>query len=108
MNTRLQQLFTFLEQEPNDPFIIYAIATEYRNSDLEKAKSYFEQLLNDHESYLATYYHAAHLFFELGEDHRAKEVYEKGIALAEKQGEKMALRELRNAYANFLFEIEED
>jgi len=91
MNERLQQLLGFLEKEPNDPFLLYAIATEYRNHDTEKAKVYFEQLLHEHDQYLPTYYHAAHLFFDLGEDERAKEIYEQGIALAEKQDEKMAL-----------------
>jgi hypothetical protein len=44
----------------------------------------------------------------LQEDDSAKQTYLQGIELAEKQGNQFTLRELKNAYQNFLFEIEED
>ncbi|MFT5617047.1 MAG: Tfp pilus assembly protein PilF [Arenicella sp.] len=108
MNTRLEQLQKFLQEEPEDPFLIYAIATEFQKTDVQKAKEYFEQLLAKHSDYLPTYYQLAQLYFDLQEDDSAKQTYLQGIELAEKQGNQFTLRELKNAYQNFLFEIEED
>lgn len=103
---RLSQLLTFLKEEPNDPFIIYAIATEYSQVDPEKALGYFEKLLAEHENYVATYYHAARLYAELGEREKAENTFQKGIQMAQAQHEALALRELQNAYNEFLFEDE--
>lgn len=103
-SSRLEQLEAFLKNEPNDPFILYAIATEYRNHDPKKAREYYDILLTHHPEYLATYYHAALLFIELNEDALAEETFKKGIALAQKQGNSLSLRELQNAYNEFLFE----
>lgn len=103
---RLSQLQTFLKEEPNDPFILYAIATEYSQEDPEKALSYYEKLLIEHENYVATYYHAAKLYIDLDETEKAEKTYKKGIEIAREQGESLALRELQNAYNEFLFEDE--
>ena len=35
--TRLQQLLAFYEAEPNDAFIVYALATEYRAQEPARA-----------------------------------------------------------------------
>lgn len=103
-SSRLEQLEVFLKNEPNDPFILYAIATEYRNHDPEKAREYYDVLLTHHPEYLATYYHAALLFIELNEIALAEETFKKGIAIAQEQGNSLSLRELQNAYNEFLFE----
>ncbi|WP_053404724.1 enzyme of heme biosynthesis [Persicobacter sp. CCB-QB2] len=101
---RLAQLIAFKEEDPSDPFIWYSIALEYTKSDLQKAKNHFEHLLKNHKNYLPTYYHAAKLYIELELLEEAKSTYEEGIALAKNQGDDFALRELQNAYQNFLFE----
>ena len=101
---RLKLLQEYLKSDPNDPFNLYAIATEYRNEAPQKALEYFEQLLTQHPDYLPTYYHAANLYAELGKDSSAEEIYNKGIALAKLQGNSLALRELQNALDEFLFE----
>ena len=103
-SARLKQLFDFLKDDPNDSFTLYAIATEYNGTDHENARKYFEILLNDHPDYLATYYHAANLYADLGENNLAESTFKKGIALALKQGNTLAHRELQNAYNDFLFD----
>ena len=108
MNTkRLEELLKFLEKEPDDPFLLYAIATEYGEVNPEKAASYYNVLLDKHPEYSATYYHAAALFAEMGEIDKAKKTYEIGIQICEKQKEVKALAELKNAYQNFLFEYDD-
>lgn len=101
---RIQQLRSFLEETPNDPFLLYALALEYRDVQPEEAAELFANLLTNHPDYLATYYHAAALFSDLGNRDRAEEIYQQGIALAKQQNASLALRELQNAYSQFQFE----
>ena len=100
--SRLEQLLQFYKEDPNDPFNIYALANEYKSSDPEKAIDYFEILIINHPDYIATYYHLGHLYIDVEEDEKAKSTFEKGIEIASKNNESLALRELKNAYDEFL------
>lgn len=102
--TRLKQLFLFLKEEPDDPFTLYAIATEYNTTDPLRALHYFEKLLKEHEDYVGTYYHAAKLYADLGKSDKAEKTFEKGLKIARQQDNRLALRELKNAYNEFLYE----
>ena len=106
-NERLSRLMDFLREDPDDPFTLYAIATEYATYDPAQARQYYEKLLKEHPQYVATYYHAAKLYQMNGETSNAEATYQKGIALAQEQQDHLALRELRNAYNEFLFEEED-
>lgn len=103
MSTRLDILLKFYDDDPNDPFNIYALAIEYQKTDPAKARQYFETLLNEHEQYVPTYYHAAKLYQDLGEVERAISTYEKGIEVAKAQNETKAARELKSAYDELMF-----
>lgn len=104
--SRLSVLLKYLEEEPNDPFNLYAIATEYLSGSLEKAKDYFDLLLTNHSQYLPTYFIAAQLYIDLEQEERAVEIYKKGIALALIQENVKTQRELESAYQNLLFEMD--
>ena len=52
---RIELLKEYMDQEPNDPFNIYALAIEYLNENIEKSLTYFTILINDFPSYLPTY-----------------------------------------------------
>ena len=104
---RIAQLQQMLQDNPNDPFLLYAMALEHRTLDLHQAQSWFDKLLQQHPDYLPTYYHAAALLTEQGQVQRAKLVYQQGIALAQQQNNAHTLRELRNAYQNLLLELDE-
>lgn len=103
MSTRLDILLKFYDDDPNDPFNIYALAIEYQKSDLVKARAYFEKLLSEHPHYVPTYYHAAKLFQDIGEVDRAISTYEKGIEVAKSQNDTKAARELKSAYDELMF-----
>lgn len=103
---RLKSLLNYLKETPQDPFLLYAIATEYRSASPEKSKEYFEQLMTDFPDYLPAYYQAAHLYWEMGEHDLTIRTFEKGIGVAREQKETKTLAELQNAYMNF--QIEED
>lgn len=107
-SSRIEQLLEFVKEEPDNPFNIYALALEYQNSDSSKAAEYFDKLLEDHTEYLPTYFHAAAFFADLEKIEKAQGIYKSGIALAQKQNNLHALRELKNAYQNFIFENDLD
>lgn len=102
--TRLQQLLEFLKDDPDDPFNLYAVANEYRQSDPNKSMQLMDQLLAEFPDYLPTYYHAAQLHVQFNKVESASEILEKGIKLAKIQHDSLALRELQNAANELLFD----
>ncbi len=101
---RVAMLEKYLSEDPGDVFSKYALALELVNINPERAQELFVELLQTHADYTPTYYHAAHFFWELGENEKAEEVFKKGIALLQAGKDQKALSELQNAYQNFLFD----
>ncbi len=101
---RIKQLEKFKVESPDDPFILYALATEYKEELPTKAKALFDELLSKHSDYIGTYYHAAALYTEHFDRDVAEVIYQKGIKKAQELGEAHALKELNNAYLNFQFD----
>lgn len=106
-NSRIAILKQYIEEEPEEPFNFYALATEYIREEPSTALQYFELLLERHPDYLGTYYHAGKLYFDLNQTEKAKQVLEKGIQLALVQKQNKALSELRNALNEILDEEDE-
>jgi tetratricopeptide (TPR) repeat protein len=103
--SRLAQLHQMLEESPQDAFLLYALATEYRAlQENQKALQYYEQLLTLHPAYEATYYHLAHLYIELEAYDKATATFEAGIRVLREQKSEKLLKELQNAYLNFQME----
>ncbi len=102
---RASQLRKLLENDPNDPFLKYALALEYVDHNTEYSFRLFTELIKDHPDYAPTYYHAANLFTDLGYMDLAKDTFEKGIEIT--KDDPKANQELRSAYQNFLFEYED-
>ena len=100
-NTLLEKLLVFYEEDPGDPFNLYALALEYQKHDARKAVAYFDQLLEDFPTYLPTYYHAAQLFGNRGENEKANRTFHKGIELATEQGNAKTQQELVRALRMF-------
>lgn len=97
--TRLSKLLDFLESDPNDPFILYALATEYNaQNDKEKAYSFYLQLTDKHPDYVGTYYHLGKLLEKDGNKEKAIEIYQKGMQVARHKRDMHAFSELQGAY----------
>ncbi len=97
--TRLSKLLDFLESDPNDPFILYALATEYNaQNDKEKAYSFYLQLTDQHPDYVGTYYHLGKLLEKDGQQEKAIEIYQKGMQVARNKRDMHAFSELQGAY----------
>ncbi|MCF0050707.1 tetratricopeptide repeat protein [Dyadobacter sp. LJ53] len=106
-STLLSNLLRFYEEDPDDPFNVYALAIEYTKSDPEKAAQFFDILLNKHPDYLPTYYHAGSFFATKEEMEKAEEIYRKGVALALLQKNNKAHQELQRAFNSFLDEMDD-
>jgi len=100
---RLKQLQEFYDEDPVDPFNLYALALEYLKHEPRMSGKLFQDLLDLHPEYLPTYYQAAKLYAELGENEKAISVFESGIALATKLDDTKARRELKSAYDELMF-----
>lgn len=97
--TRLSKLLDFLESDPNDPFILYALATEYNAlNDKEKAYSFYLQLTDKHPDYVGTYYHLGKLLEKDDQKEKAIEIYQKGMQVARNKRDMHAFSELQGAY----------
>jgi tetratricopeptide (TPR) repeat protein len=98
-NPRLAKLFEFLESDPKDSFLLYAIATEYNaQADQQNALKYYLQLVAEHPSYVGTYYHLGKLYEQLGQAEQAISIYQQGMAVAKEKREMHAFSELQGAY----------
>lgn len=102
---RLKLLLEYYHNDPNDPFNIYALATEYRDHDAGESLKYFEILVEKHPDYVPTYYHLANLYLELEMDEKAKVTFENGIEKARSQNEALLLRELKSSYDEFMMDL---
>lgn len=105
LNSRLQKLLKYFEQDSGDSFIIFAIAKEYENlNDWESSLKYYRLLLEEHPDYIGTYYHLAQLYGEMEDTDNALDIYARGIQKAKEQNDQHALSELKNAKLNFELE----
>jgi predicted Zn-dependent protease len=96
---RLQKLLEFYNNEPNDPFLKYALATEYLSgNDPETALKYFEDLKSNHEDYVGTYYHLGQLYEKLDRKEDAIATYQKGMQVARSARDNHAYSELQTVY----------
>ena len=100
-NTRIEQLESFYKEDPNDAFTIYALATEYKKTNADKALEYFEILLKEHPNYTGTYYHVCKLYEELGKEELAGKYYRIGLQICQKEGKMHAFSELQQAFNKF-------
>lgn len=104
---RIEQLKSFLESSPNDPFLNYAMALEHlKINEEKKALDIFVTLTAQHPNYVGTYYHLGQLQERLEQQETALATYQKGITVARKLGDHHSLAELQTVYNNLLDELE--
>jgi tetratricopeptide (TPR) repeat protein len=98
MQDRISQLLRFLDEDPNDPFLLFALAQEYAGTGArDKALGYYLQLREAHPEHVATYYHLGMLYEAVKSPEEAADTYARGIEVAQEQGDSHALKELRAA-----------
>lgn len=108
MGNRLEELQAFLKENPNDPFLKYAITMEYNKSgDAEKTLAGFQDLQLHHPEYVGTYYHFAKFLETQGKKEEALHIYQAGMEVAQQQRNRHAYNELSGAY-NLARGLDED
>ncbi|GBD37435.1 Beta-barrel assembly-enhancing protease [bacterium HR36] len=94
-STRRQKLEQMLAQEPDDPFLQYALAIECAaQGDTPTALDWFEKLTREHPDYIPAYYQYGKLLLQLGHQREAEQVLQRGIREAHRAGELHAAEEM--------------
>jgi tetratricopeptide (TPR) repeat protein len=97
-STRLDMLKSMVAQNPNDSFLRYGLAMEYRNGgELEAATAEFRALMAGAPDYVAAYYQAGQTLERMGRLEEAREAYKKGMEAAARKGDSHARGELAGA-----------
>jgi tetratricopeptide (TPR) repeat protein len=95
---RLQQLLQFLEANPTDPFLLFALAKEHEKlGNTETALDFYQKIVNGTPDYVGVYYHLGKLQEKNKAQEKAVETYKTGMAIAKKIGDQHALSELAAA-----------
>jgi len=93
--TRRQKFEQFLAQNPNDAFTRYGIALEcLREGDFAGAEGHFKTLLQGNPNYVPGYQMYAQTLAQHDRAEEAKDLLNKGIAAASRQGNQHARSEM--------------
>lgn len=97
-SSRLDSILSFLSENPNDPFLKYALGKEHeKQGQLEKTIEIFENLIQSDPDYIGTYYHLGKIYEQQSAPEKAIAIYQAGISIARKIGDKHAEGELAGA-----------
>jgi tetratricopeptide (TPR) repeat protein len=87
-STRLEALKGLVAQQPNDSFLRYGLAMEYRKAgELEEAMQEFRALIAAAPDYSAAYYHGGQTLEQLGRLDEARTLYREGIEATTRKGD---------------------
>lgn len=87
-----------LEKNPDDTFLNYAAALEYKkDEEIDKAIAMFRRIIDKDPEYLPTYYQLGKLLEEKNKTQEAIDFYKKGRELAKKKNDVKTLGELSEA-----------
>lgn len=98
--TRKQQLEELLAEDPNDPFLRYGLAMEYvsAGNDAEAVRC-FRETFTAAPDYVPAYHQAGQALLRLGRPDEARDVLQRGIAVARTQGNAHAAEEMQGLLA---------
>jgi tetratricopeptide (TPR) repeat protein len=98
ISDKLTKLFSMLERQPNDAFLLYGIGMEYKKlDDLPRAIEFFNKVIAVDPSYCYAYYQRAQVQEQTGDVAAAKRSYTEGIAAADRVKDGHARSELEGA-----------
>jgi tetratricopeptide (TPR) repeat protein len=101
MTDRLKKLYSFLESDPKDSFILFAIAKEYEKAkEYPKALQYYLAIRNEDQDYVGVYYHLGGIYEIMEDKESAKAAYKQGLEVAGKLKDFHAASELNNQLMN--------
>lgn len=98
MSDRLNQLQKMLERQPDDTFLLYAIALEHKKANQSaQALDYLSRVTERDPGYCYAYHQRGLIHESLGDIVAARNAYKDGIAAAIKKGDAHAQGEISAA-----------
>jgi Tfp pilus assembly protein PilF len=95
---RMASLLRMLQKEPNDLFLLYAIALEHKKAgSYADALKYLDEVLKRDALYCVAYQQAAQVHEQAGETEQARQAYRAGIDAAARKGDQHAREEMESA-----------
>ena len=97
---RMRQLQQLLDRQPNDTFLLYGMALEFKKlRDADRALEYLDRVIALDHGYCYAYHQKGQVLEELGQLDSAKEVYREGIKASQEVGDGHAAGEIEAALA---------
>jgi tetratricopeptide (TPR) repeat protein len=97
-STRLDTLKDMVAQNPNDSFLRYGLAMEYKNAgSLAEAMGAFQDLMAVNPDYSAAYFHGGQVLEKLGKLDEARHLYQQGIEVTTRKGDLHTRSEIQAA-----------
>lgn len=98
---RLDQLLKMLAAEPQDTFLLYALAMEYRSlGEPVSAAENFLKLIGQQPPHVPSFFMYSQLLVETGEIEQARAILRDGIEQARAQGDAHAAGEMSQFLAD--------
>ena len=98
MKSRREMLEEFVAQDPDDSFSRYALALELeKESRPQDAVIQLREVIARDQNYVASYYQLGRLLARSGCVNEARDVYHRGIGVADSAGDQKASAEIREA-----------
>ena len=95
---RMQKLQSMLQRDPNDTFLLYAIALEHKKAgEHAEALRWLVRVVEQDPEYCVAYHQAGLTHEAAGDTEGAKKAYVEGIAAARKKGDSHAAEEMQAA-----------
>ena len=95
---RMRQLQEMLRREPDDTFLLYGIALEYKKAgDNAKAIEYLDRVIRIDPGYCYAYHQRGLAYESEGDVESAKRSYREGMEAARKKGDEHARQEIETA-----------
>jgi tetratricopeptide (TPR) repeat protein len=95
MANRLESLLELHKKDSKDSFVIYGIALEYvSKKNFSEAEKYFGKLLKQNPEYVPAYMQFGILKSNLNKKEEAIKIFNDGITIANKIGDKHAANEM--------------
>lgn len=102
---RIKKLKEFLQSNPKDNFLNYALAQEYIGmGKVELAKPILNKLIEESPQYIASYYHYGKLLQQEEKTDDAVKIFEKGISIGKEIKDLHAVKELNDALNEILYD----
>ena len=99
--SRREKIEAMLKAEPQDQFLRYGLASEYRGEGrLEESLSLYRGLMADPQPHVPSFLMAAQLLLELDRLNEARTALRDGIEIARQQGEAHAAGEMGELLAS--------